>query len=109
MSLEKRYENLYTVRSPAAGIFCRVYAPGEEPYAEVGARVGTGQTLCVISAMDLAWQHPVISSYVPDDLEIEVLHEVAAKVPGKVAEIMVGEGGDVGYDQPLFRVRAGCR
>ena len=108
MSLEKRYENLYTVRSPAADIFCRVSAPAKEPYAEEGDRVGTGQTLCVTSAMDLAWRHPVISSYIPDDLEIKALHEVAAKVPGEVVEILVGEGGDVGYDQPLFRVRAGC-
>ncbi len=79
-------DGLHAVRSPLVGTFYRAPAPGEEVYVEVGSRVMTGQTLCIVEAMKL-------------------MNEIPADVSGEVVEIMVDNAEGVEYDQPLFRLR----
>jgi acetyl-CoA carboxylase biotin carboxyl carrier protein len=82
----ERNGGLHVMRSPLVGTFYRAPAPGEEPYVEVGDRVGTGQTLCIVAAMKL-------------------MNEIPADVSGEVVEILVENARGVEYDQPLFRIR----
>jgi acetyl-CoA carboxylase biotin carboxyl carrier protein len=82
----ERNGSLHMVRSPVVGTFYRTPAPGEDPYVEVGDRVGAGQTLCIVEAMKL-------------------MNEIPADVSGEVVEILVENARGVEYDQPLFRIR----
>jgi acetyl-CoA carboxylase biotin carboxyl carrier protein len=82
----ERNGSLQAVRSPVVGTFYRAPAPGEEPYVEVGDRVGIGQPLCIVEAMKL-------------------MNEIPSDVSGEVVEILVENANGVEYDQPLFRIR----
>ena len=82
----ERNGSQHVVRSPVVGTFYRAPAPGEEPYVEVGDRVGTGQTLCIVEAMKL-------------------MNEIPADASGEVVEVLVENAKGVEYDQPLFRIR----
>ncbi|NES99846.1 MAG: acetyl-CoA carboxylase biotin carboxyl carrier protein [Sphaerospermopsis sp. SIO1G2] len=73
------------VESPMVGTFYRASAPGEDPFVEVGDRVKTGQTVCIIEAMKL-------------------MNEIEAEVSGQVMEILVQNGEPVEYGQPLMRI-----
>ena len=77
---------LHEVCSPVVGTFYRAPTPGEEPYVEVGDRVGVGQTLCIVEAMKL-------------------MNEIPSDVEGEVVEVLVNNAHGVEYDQPLFRIR----
>src|SRR5215210_3196261 len=82
----ERNGSLHMVCSPVVGTFYRGPAPGEEPYVEIGDRVGAGQTLCIVEAMKL-------------------MNEIPADVSGEVVEVLVDNAKGVEYDQPLFRIR----
>jgi acetyl-CoA carboxylase biotin carboxyl carrier protein len=82
----ERNGSLHVVSSPVVGTFYRAPAPGEEPYVEVGDRIGEGQTLCIVEAMKL-------------------MNEIPADVSGEVVEVLVENARGVEYDQPLFRIR----
>ena len=82
----ERNGSLHVVRSPVVGTLYRAPAPGEEPYVEVGDRVVTGQTLCIVEAM-------------------KPMNEIPADESGEVVEILVENAKGVEYDQPLFRIR----
>ena len=76
---------LIDVKSPMVGTFYRSPEPGAEPYAKVGSRVGTGQTLCIIEAM-------------------KIMNELESEVSGVVREILVEDAQPVEFGQVLFRV-----
>lgn len=76
------------VKSPMVGTFYRSPAPDEPPFVEVGDRIRTGQTICIIEAMKL-------------------MNEIEAEVSGQIMEILVQNGESVEYDQPLMRVNPG--
>lgn len=73
------------VTSPMVGTFYRAPAPGEAPFAEVGTRIRSGQTICIIEAMKL-------------------MNEIEAEVSGQVMEILVQNGEPVEYGQALMRI-----
>jgi acetyl-CoA carboxylase biotin carboxyl carrier protein len=73
------------VTSPMVGTFYRSPAPDEPPFCEVGDRIRTGQTVCIIEAMKL-------------------MNEIEAEVSGSVMEILVENGQPVEYGQPLMRI-----
>ncbi len=85
-SMERNGDLLHAVRSPVVGTFYRAPAPGEDPYVEVGDRVGAGQPLCIVEAMKL-------------------MNEIPSDVSGEVVEVLVENAKGVEYDQPLFRIR----
>ncbi|BAZ65673.1 MAG: acetyl-CoA carboxylase biotin carboxyl carrier protein [Pelatocladus maniniholoensis HA4357-MV3] len=73
------------VTSPMVGTFYRSPAPGEATFVEVGDRIRSGQTVCIIEAMKL-------------------MNEIEAEVSGQVIEILVQNGEPVEYGQPLMRI-----
>ena len=78
-------DGLVEVTSPMVGTFYRAPSPGADPFTEVGARVGEGDTLCIIEAMKL-------------------MNELESEVSGTVREVCVENGEPVEYGQVLFRV-----
>jgi acetyl-CoA carboxylase biotin carboxyl carrier protein len=76
---------LVDVTSPMVGTFYRSPSPEAGPFVEVGARITSGDTLCIIEAMKL-------------------MNELEAEVEGTVREILVQNGEPVEYGQVLFRV-----
>ena len=76
------------IKSPMVGTFYRSPAPDEAPFVEVGDRIRTGQTVCIIEAMKL-------------------MNEIEAEVSGQVMEILVKNGEPVEYGQPLMRINPG--
>ena len=73
------------VTSPFVGTFYRAPNPESPAFAEVGARVKKGQTLCIVEAMKL-------------------MNEIEADVAGTVAEVYAENGKPVEYGQRLFRI-----
>ena len=73
------------VLSPTVGVFYASPSPDARPFVEVGDQVKKGDTLCIIEAMKL-------------------MNEIHSEVDGTVAEICVGNGQVVEYNQPLFRI-----
>ncbi len=73
------------VTSPMVGTFYRAPAPGEAVFVEVGDRIRSGQTVCIIEAMKL-------------------MNEIEAEVSGQVVEILLQNGEPVEYGQPLMRI-----
>ena len=73
------------VLSPTVGVFYASPSPDARPFVEVGDQVKKGDTLCIIEAMKL-------------------MNEIPAEVDGTVAEICVGNGQVVEFNQPLFRI-----
>jgi len=77
--------NLEEITSPMVGTFYRAPAPDASPYVDVGDRVSTGETLCIIEAMKL-------------------MNELESEVSGTVVEICVDNAQPVEFGQVLFRV-----
>ena len=71
------------VKSPMVGTFYRSPAPDEASFVNLGDRIRSGQTVCIIEAMKL-------------------MNEIKAEVRGKVTEILVHSGDPVEFGQPLF-------
>ena len=75
------------IKSPMVGTFYRAPAPGEPNFVNVGDKITTGQTVCILEAMKL-------------------MNELEAEVGGEVIEILVENGQPVEFDQPLMRVKS---
>ena len=73
------------VLAPTVGVFYSAPGLDARPFVEVGDQVKKGDTLCIIEAMKL-------------------MNEIPAEVDGTVAEICVGNGQVVEFNQPLFRI-----
>ena len=78
--------DLQPITAPMVGTFYRSPAPGEPPFVELGTRIKTGQTVCILEAMKL-------------------MNELEAEVAGEVVEILVESGTPVEFGQVLMRIR----
>jgi acetyl-CoA carboxylase biotin carboxyl carrier protein len=76
---------LKEIKSPMVGTFYRSPEPGAEPYAKVGSRITSGQTVCIIEAM-------------------KIMNEIEAEITGVVREVCVDDAQPVEFGQVLFRV-----
>jgi len=76
---------LREVISPIVGTFYRSPEPGAPPFVEVGQRVSTGDTLCIVEAM-------------------KVMNEIEAEFAGVVREICLDDAQPVEAESVLFRV-----
>ena len=74
------------ITSPFVGTFYRSPRPDAPSFADVGARVAQGQTLCIVEAMKL-------------------FNEIEAEFPCVIEEVLVESGQPVEYGARLFRVR----
>ena len=70
------------VTSPMVGVIYHAPEPGAAPFVRVGDQVKVGQTLFLIEAM-------------------KVMNPVAATAAGRIARILVANGGPVEYDEVL--------
>ena len=73
----------HVVTSPFVGTFYRSPAPGTRSFTELGARVGKGDTLCIVEAMKL-------------------MNEIESEWNGVVKEILVENEAAVQFGQELF-------
>jgi acetyl-CoA carboxylase biotin carboxyl carrier protein len=73
------------VRSPIVGTFYRAPSPTSPVFAQVGDRVATGQTLCIIEAM-------------------KVMNEIEAEFSGTIKEIFAEDGNPVEAEAVLFLI-----
>ncbi len=85
LSVNPAAAKLVEISSPMVGTFYRAPAPGEAPFVQVGDRVRSGQTVCIIEAMKL-------------------MNEIEAEISGQVMEILLQNGEPVEYGQPLMRI-----
>jgi oxaloacetate decarboxylase alpha subunit len=76
---------LHRVESPMVGTFYRASSPATPAFAEVGATIAAGQTLCILEAMKL-------------------MNEVKSEIDGIVRAIHVGNGDPVEFGQLLFEL-----
>lgn len=74
------------IEAPMIGTFYRRSDPSSAPLVEVGDRVDSGQTLCVIEAM-------------------KIMNEIKAEAPCVITEILVSDNDIVEYGQPLFVIK----
>lgn len=79
-------DGLKVVTSPMVGTFYAKPSPTAKPFVEVGKKVKTGETLCIIEAMKL-------------------MNEIESEYDGEIAEILVKDGEMVDYGKPLFKMR----
>jgi acetyl-CoA carboxylase biotin carboxyl carrier protein len=79
-------DGLHTVFAPMVGTFYRSPSPEAEPFVREGERIKPGQTICLIEAM-------------------KIMNEIEAELAGEVAQILVGNGEPVEYNQPLMKIR----
>jgi acetyl-CoA carboxylase biotin carboxyl carrier protein len=78
--------DLLEITAPMVATFYRCPAPGEAPFVDVGSRIATGQTVCILEAMKL-------------------MNELETEVSGEVVEILVENGTPVEFGQVLMRVK----
>jgi acetyl-CoA carboxylase biotin carboxyl carrier protein len=76
---------LKEIKSPMVGTFYACPEPGADPYVKPGARVSSGQTVCIVEAM-------------------KIMNEIEAEFGGVVREVCVEDAQPVEYGQVLFRV-----
>ena len=72
-------------RLTLVGTFYAQPEPGAEPYVQPGARIASGQALCIIEAM-------------------KIMNMIDAEVSGVVKEICVQDAQPVEFGQVLFKV-----
>jgi acetyl-CoA carboxylase biotin carboxyl carrier protein len=80
--------DLVEITAPMVATFYRAPSPGDPPFVELGARIGVGQTVCILEAMKL-------------------MNELESEVSGEVVEILVENGTPVEFGQVLMRVKPG--
>lgn len=73
----------HPVLSPMVGTFYRAPSPDAKVFVEVGQKVKSGDTLCIVEAM-------------------KMLNQIEADRSGTVVAILVENGEPVEFDQPMF-------
>jgi acetyl-CoA carboxylase biotin carboxyl carrier protein len=79
-------DELHVIKSPIVGTFYASASPGADPFVTVGAKVESGQVLCIIEAMKL-------------------MNEIESDVAGEIARVYVENGQPVEYGESLFGIR----
>jgi acetyl-CoA carboxylase biotin carboxyl carrier protein len=74
------------ITSPMVGTFYAAPSPDKPPFVSNGSVVSPLTVVCIIEAM-------------------KVMNEIQAELSGTVVEVLVKNGQNVEYGQPLFRVK----
>ena len=72
-------------RSPMVGTFYRAASPTSGNFVEIGQTVKKGDILCIVEAM-------------------KMMNHIEAEASGVIESILVENGQQVEYDQPLFTI-----
>ena len=75
-----------TISSPIVGTFYASPSPDAPPFVKPGAKVKTGQTLCILEAM-------------------KMMNHLEAEFDCEIIEVLAGSGDMVEYGQNLFTVK----
>ena len=75
------------ILAPMVGTFYRSPSPEADPFVEVGDKVNSGETLCIIEAMKL-------------------MNEIEAEKNGEIIDILIEDGEPVEYGQPMFIIES---
>ena len=78
--------DLTDITSPMVGTFYRAPAPGDDPFVDLGSKISTGQTICILEAMKL-------------------MNEIESEFNAEIVEILVENGTPVEFGQVLMRVK----
>ncbi|WP_214321483.1 acetyl-CoA carboxylase biotin carboxyl carrier protein [Nonomuraea sediminis] len=73
------------VRAPMVGTFYRAPEPGADPFVRSGDLVELGSQIGILEAM-------------------KIMNPIEADVAGRVSEVLVPDGTQVEYDQPLVAI-----
>lgn len=73
------------IKSPMIGTFYRSPNPDSPSFVNVGDKVSTGDTVCIVEAMKL-------------------FNEIESEVSGTIVKVLLDNASPVEYDQPLFLV-----
>ena len=79
---DDKYE---TINSPMVGTFYRKPGPDADAYAEVGATVDAGATVCLVEAM-------------------KMFNEIEAEFKCRIVEILKDDAAPVEFGEALFKV-----
>lgn len=74
------------IKSPLVGTFYAAPTEDAKPFVNVGDEIQKGQVLAIVEAMKL-------------------MNEIESDFNGKLVEILVENGENVEYGQPLFRIQ----
>ena len=83
LTVAEAEEDGHIVKAPMVGTFYSSSSPGSPPFVQVGDRVNTGDTLCIVEAM-------------------KMMNQIEAEVSGSIKSIRVQNGDPVEYGQILF-------
>ena len=83
LAVAETEEEGHIVTPPMVGTFYSSASPGSPPFVQVGDRVNTGDTLCIVEAM-------------------KMMNQIEAEVSGNIKSIRVQNGDPVEYGQILF-------
>ncbi len=78
-------EEGHVVSAPMVGTFYSAASPGSSPFVQIGDRVKTGDTLCIVEAM-------------------KMMNQIESDVDGVVKSIRVQNGDPVEYGQALVTI-----
>lgn len=81
----KEDTNSIIIKSPMVGTFYASSSPESPPFVSVGTSVRPDSVVCIIEAM-------------------KVMNEIQAELNGTITEILVQNGKNVEYGQPLFKL-----
>jgi acetyl-CoA carboxylase biotin carboxyl carrier protein len=76
-------ESEFALTAPLVGTFYRRPAPDTDPFVAPGKVVDAGETVCIIEAM-------------------KVMNEIKAEARGRVVRILLEDGANVEFAQPLI-------
>ena len=71
------------IKSPIVGTFYSSSSPEKPPFVTVGSKVAVGDTVCIVEAM-------------------KMFNEVATEFDGIIKEVLVSNGDNIEYGQPLI-------
>ena len=74
------------IKAPIIGTFYSSPSPESEPYVRIGDKIKTGAVMCIIEAM-------------------KVMNEIECEQDCEVLEILINNGDQVEYGQPMFRIK----
>ena len=74
------------IKSPMVGTFYTAPSPDSPPFVQISDAVSEDTVVCIVEAM-------------------KVMNEIKAEAKGLIAEVLVENGDNVEYGQPLFRLK----
>lgn len=83
ISTETEHKSGIEITAPMVGTFYNGPAPGAKPFVEIGSKVKSGDTLCIIEAM-------------------KMMNQIECETNGRVVSILVENGAPVEFGQVLL-------